>query len=103
MTDVDLIQAAEHGSPFDAPSGVVTITPNDTEYIDYPGTNPQFAGRKLTLRAFRVYDTAGNVTVVTHKGETVTYHAVAVGAVIDQRFVKVLATGTTAVGIEGIW
>lgn len=103
MTDIDLIQLTEHGDPLGVPNGVVEVTPSDTDYIDYPGTNPKFDGRKLICRAFRVYDTAGDVTVLTHKGETVTYHAVAVGTVIEQKFVKVMATDTDAVGIEAIW
>ena len=103
MTDVNLIQLTEHGDPLGVANGVVEVTPSDTDYIDYPGTNPQFTGRKLVCRAFRVYDTAGDVTVLTAKGETVTYHAVAVGTVIEQKFVKVMATDTDAVGIEAIW
>jgi len=39
---------------------------------------------------------AGDVTIVTEGGETVTFAALPVGRIIECRFAKVMATGTTA-------
>lgn len=46
---------------------------------------------------------AGNVSLVTEGGDTVTFTAPPVGSVIPVRFVKVNATGTTATLLVRLW
>ena len=103
MTDTDFITPESFGGKLDVANGCVTVTPSDTNYITYPGSAARFNGRNVICRAFRVFTTAGNVTVETPDGATVTYNAVAVGTVIEQKFKRIMATGTTATGIEAIY
>lgn len=69
------------------PQGAAAVTASDTAFVDYVG--------------FYVGGT-GDVAVQTAKGDTVTFKAVPVGAVIRLHIVKVLATGTTATSIVGL-
>lgn len=103
MTDTDFITPESFGGKLDVANGCVTVTPDDDAYITYPGAVPRFNGRNVICRAFRVFTTAGNVTVETPDGALVTYHAVTAGTVIEQKFKRIMATGTTAVGIEAIY
>lgn len=46
---------------------------------------------------------AGNVSLVTEGGDTVTFTAPPVGSIIPVRFSKVRATGTTATLLVRLW
>ncbi|MBN9534818.1 MAG: hypothetical protein J0H10_15850 [Alphaproteobacteria bacterium] len=69
------------------PQGAAAVTASDTAFVDYVG--------------FYVGGT-GDVAVQTAKGDTVTFKAMPVGAVIHLHIVKVLSTGTTATNIVGL-
>jgi hypothetical protein len=71
------------------PKGWMAITPSDST--------------TLTLVGFRVYTTAGNVAVQNSDGTTYTIPACQLYEQIPGRFTKILATGTTAVGISGAY
>jgi hypothetical protein len=68
------------------PEEAVAITPSDTAFVDLCG--------------FYVGGT-GDVTVVDGGGNVTPLKALPVGAVIELRVVKVMATGTTATNIVG--
>lgn len=69
------------------PEHVEVVTPDNTNELTW------------ISRYLRVGTTAGAIAVLTAGGETVTIPNVLVGEKIYGRFRKVLATGTTAVGI----
>lgn len=46
---------------------------------------------------------AGNVSLVTEGGDTVTFTAPPVGTVLNVRFTRVRATGTTATNLVRLW
>lgn len=71
------------------PSGAVSITPNDSADL----SNPVLA---LNVAA------AGAVALVTAGGDSVTVY-IAAGIVFPCHCKKVLATGTTATGIVGLF
>ena len=76
---------------YDAPaSNVVEITPSDTTVL-----NP-------VVRALWIGG-AGNVQVQTVSGQTVTFAGAQAGSIIPVRVRQVLATGTTATLINGLW
>lgn len=75
----------------DAPAAnAVEITPSDTAVL-----NP-------VVRALWIGG-AGNVRVVTVSGQTVTFAGAQAGSIIPVRVRQVLATGTTATSIDGLW
>lgn len=66
------------------------ITPSDTEDLPFP------------VRTLRVLTTAGDIRVKTSSGNDRTFHAIVPGEYTSPvRIVRVYATGTDAVGIEG--
>lgn len=69
------------------PQGAAAVTASDTVFVDFIGL---YVGG------------AGDVAVVTAKGDTVTLKAVPVGTTIWLHVVKVMATGTTATNIVGL-
>ena len=46
---------------------------------------------------------AGNITLITTKGQTVLFTAVPVGLIIPIRAKVVMATGTTATNLVALW
>jgi hypothetical protein len=68
------------------PEEAVAITPSDTTFVDLCGV---YVGG------------TGDVTVQDGAGNTTTFKAVPVGAKIDLRIVRVMATNTTATLIVG--
>lgn len=46
---------------------------------------------------------AGNVSVITEGGDTVTFTAPPVGSILPVRFTNVRATGTTATNLVRLW
>lgn len=71
----------------------IAITPSDV--ADIPAPSPGF------VEAF-VVGTGGTITVVTGGDETVQITAVA-GYIYKLRVTRVMATGTAALGIVGLW
>lgn len=67
-------------------SGLVSITPSDTAFVDLVGL---------------IVGGAGNVAVVDGLGNATTL-AVVAGQTVNARIVQVKATGTTATGLVGM-
>lgn len=65
-----------------------------TDYFIYQGQN---SGCYLYVGG------AGNVSVITIGGDSVTFMSVPVGTIIPVQVVRVLSTGTTATNIMALW
>ena len=102
MPEINLLTRHELANPEAIPNGVKTVTPSDTAYISRPGTGAQYANQYVTGRKFRVVTTAGDVAVEFPDGSSYVFPAVPQYGSIEVEFVRVKATGTTAVGIE-VW
>ena len=77
-------------------NNAVAVTPNDTNPVIGTVLNP------LLISAIYVGG-AGNVTVFTQGGQTVTFTAPPVGSTIYVRAVRVNATGTTATNLVAMY
>ena len=71
--------------------GGFSITPDDNS--DLPTTS----------RALMIAEPGGDVTVVMKSGETLTLPSLVAGNIYPFRVVRVLATGTNATGIVGLY
>jgi hypothetical protein len=71
-------------------SSAVAITPSDT--VDLANVT----------RAIYV-GTGGDLTVIMRGGQSVTFTAVPQGVMLSVRASRVLATGTTATNLVGVW
>lgn len=67
-----------------------SITPND-------GADVAFITRKIYVGG------AGNIALITKKGDTIIYVAVPVGTTLDVRASRVLSTGTSATNLLGLY
>ncbi|MFQ5622229.1 MAG: hypothetical protein ACE5FS_02415 [Paracoccaceae bacterium] len=87
MTDTFKTQSQNLTAP---PQNAVAITPNDAGSLSY-------VTRALFIGA------TGDVAVRLQGGQTVTFSNMQGGALYAMRVDQVLATGTTATGIVGLW
>lgn len=75
---------------------------SDPAYDNFNLTPSDSTVFKFTLRGIYV-GTSGDVTVVSAGGDTATWKAVPQGMIIPVRATKVMATGTTATNLVGLY
>jgi hypothetical protein len=92
----DKINGDASARPIESPAvGAFAITPSNATVFD--GTGGKIPPRSLYVGG------AGNVAVVMLNGTSVTFSGVAAGTTLPIRVKQVLATGTTATMILGLY